>query len=84
MDRVSLDVFVPVLLRVVIAGMIDEACFEKDSSINSVCSNREGVRSDDSEILLSRISICVDIVHGEEGMSLGFAESFNLLEYNCL
>ena len=84
MDRVTLDVFVPVLLCVVIVGVIDAARLEKDSSINSVCSNGKGVRSDDSEILLGRTSIRVDIVHREEGMLLGFAESFDLLEYNCL
>ena len=42
MDRVSLDVFVPVLLCVVIAGVVDAICFEEDFSINSVGSNGEG------------------------------------------
>ena len=82
MDRVSFDVLVPVLLCVVIAGVVDAACFEEDSPINSVGSN-EDVCSNDPQILLGNILICVDVVHGEEGLPLVFAEGIDLLVYGC-
>ena len=41
--------------------------------------NREGVGSNDPEILLGSIPICVDVVHREEGSPLVFAKSIDLL-----
>ena len=79
MDRVSFDVRVPVLLCVVIAGVVDAACFEEDFPITSVCFNRKGVCSNDPEILLGSIPICVDVVHREEGSPLVFAQGIDLL-----
>ena len=79
MDRVSFDVPVPVLLCVVIAGVVDTACFEEDSPSNSVGFNREGICSNDPEILLGSIPICVEVVHREEGSPLVFAKGIDLL-----
>jgi hypothetical protein len=58
---VSFDVLVLVLLCVVIAGVVDAACFKEDSPFTSVGFNREGVCSNDPEILLSSIPICVNV-----------------------
>ena len=74
-ERVLFDVRVPVLLCVIIAGVVDAACFEEDS----VGFNREGVCSNDLEILLGSIPICVDFVHREEGLPLVFAKDIDLL-----
>jgi hypothetical protein len=83
MDRVSFDVLVSVLLCVVIAGVVDAACFEEDSPFTSVGFNGEGVCSNDPEILLDSIPICVDVVRGEEGSPLVFAEGIDLLADGC-
>jgi hypothetical protein len=61
MDRVLFDVLIPVLLYVVIASVVDAACFEEDSPFTSVIFNKEGVCSNDPEILLGSIPICVDV-----------------------
>lgn len=79
MDHVSFDVLVLVLPCVVITGVVDAACFEEDSPSTSVGFNREGVCLNDPEILLSSIPICMDVVHGEEGSPLVFAEGIDLL-----
>ena len=50
MDRMSFNVLVPVLLCVVIAGVVDAACFEEDSPFTSIGFNGEGVCSNDPEI----------------------------------
>ena len=78
MDRVSFDVPVPVLLRVVIAGVVDAASFEEDSPFTSVGFSREGVWSNYTEVLLGSIPICVEVVHREEGLPLVFAKGIDL------
>jgi hypothetical protein len=83
MDRVSFDVLVPVLLCVVIAGVVDAACFKEDSPFTSVDFSREDVCSNDPQILLSSISICVNVVRREEGSPLVFAEGIDLLADGC-
>jgi hypothetical protein len=54
---VSFDVLVPVLLCVVIAGLINAACFEEDAPFTSGGFKGEGVCSNDPEILLSSIPV---------------------------
>ncbi len=83
MDRVSFDVLVPVLLCVVIARVVDAACFEEDPPFTAVGFNGEDVCSKDPEIILGRIPTCVDVVHREEGSPLVFAEGIDLLADEC-
>jgi hypothetical protein len=84
MDRMPLDVVVPVLLCVVIAGVVDAACFEEDSPINSVNSNGKTVGFKNPGVLLRNIPVCVYIVHREKSFSLIFAEGVDLLAYGFL
>lgn len=59
----SFDVLVPVLLCVVIAGLINAACFEENAPFTSGYFKGEGVYSNNPEILLNSIPVWVDIVH---------------------
>ncbi|PLB48761.1 hypothetical protein P170DRAFT_475103 [Aspergillus steynii IBT 23096] len=74
-----LDIFVPTLLGVVIASMVDTACFEKNSPSGFAILNWEGVRANDPDILLDGILVGVDVVQTEEGLSLLFSERIDLL-----
>ena len=76
----SFDFRVLVLLCVVIAGVVDAACFEEDCSpFTFVGFNREAIGANDPEILLRSIPICVDVVQREESLPLVFAKSIDLL-----
>lgn len=75
----SLDVLVPIILCIVIAGVVAAACFKEDSALNSTRLNGKPDYPNDTESLLF---VWIDVGHGEKGLSLGFAKSINLRNYN--
>ncbi|KAL3461799.1 hypothetical protein BJX64DRAFT_260146 [Aspergillus heterothallicus] len=79
MNSVPLDILVPTLLGVVIASMIDAACFEENSSSRLVALNWEGVCADYPNILLHGVLVGVYVVQRKEGLSLLFSERIDLL-----
>lgn len=84
MDSVSFDELVPVLLCIVITGVVDAAGFKEDTPTYSVGLNGEAVRSNDTERLLSDVLVRIEVVHGQERLSLVFTKGIDLLGYVCL
>jgi hypothetical protein len=76
----SPSALIPVFLRIVIAGVIDTTGFEEDSAADPADLNRKTVRSDDPKIHLRGTFVWIEVVQGDEGLSLVFIERFNLLD----
>jgi hypothetical protein len=64
MHCVSFDLFIPVLLCIIIASVVDATCFYEGCPLISNGFGRWGVCSKNTEILPSSIPVWVDIVHG--------------------
>jgi hypothetical protein len=71
-------------LCIVVAGVVDATGFEKYAPSDSIGLDREAVRPYDTKILLGRIFVWVEIVHGEKGLALLFIQRINLLGYVTL
>jgi hypothetical protein len=82
MHRMSLDVRIPNLMRVVVARVIDPAGVEENCSANPLRFDGKGIGTEDAnelhrDVLVGMVGI--DVVHGEEGRPLVRAEGVNLL-----
>jgi hypothetical protein len=80
-DSMSSNALVPVFLCIVIAGVIDATGFKEDSPASFIGLNGEAVCSNDTERLLGDILVWMDVVQGEERLSLELAEGVDLLRY---
>lgn len=69
-----LDLLIPSLLCIVIASVIDTACFQEDCCVMFIIICRKGHSSKDAKVLLSGVLIWVNIAHGQKHSSLAFVE----------
>ena len=83
-DSVLFNAVVPVFLCIVVAGVVDATSFEEHPSASPVGLDGEAVRSNDTEKLLGQFVVWIDIVQGEERLSLIFIKRIDLLRYMSL
>jgi hypothetical protein len=79
MNSVPFNTIVPVLLRIVVAGMVDATGFEEHPAASPVGLDGEAVRSKNTEDLLGLVIVWINIVQREERLFLVMIEGIDLL-----
>ena len=80
-NSVPSDEFVPILLCVVVASVVDTTGFEEYSSADPVVLDGETVGPNDTKRLLNNVFIWKAVVKRQERLSLQLVKRINLLGY---